>query len=69
MKTKTERYIESLEDQIDRQRLTIRRLRWENDLLKQNAATFTKKTLALLEGLRIPVPEVFGYYGKKAPND
>ena len=65
MKTKQDRYIESLEEQIDRQRLTIRRLRWENENLRRNASEFTKKTIVLLEGLRIPVPEVFVYYRRR----
>ena len=65
MKTRQERYIESLEEQIDRQRLTIRHLRWEIDRHKQNASAFSKKTLFLLQSLGIPEKEIFQYYGKE----
>ena len=65
MKTRQEKYIESLEEQIDRQRLAIRRLRWELDAQKQNASQFAKKTLTLLEALQIPEKEIFEYYRKE----
>ena len=65
MKTRQERYIESLEEQIDRQRLTIRRLRWEIGRHKENASRFSKKTLLLLQALGIPEKEIFQYYRKE----
>ena len=65
MKTRQERYIESLEEQIDRQRLTIRHLKWEIDRHRENASAFSKKTLFLLKTLGLPEKEIFMYYGKE----
>ena len=62
MKTKQEKYIESLEDQIERQRQTIKSLRADLERKKRQASIMSMKTLKLLLSLGIQPDEAFAYY-------